>query len=300
MTGLDNLSAGTHANLAGATANPHFRLFENDLADLQATSQALGKCELVFHLAADPEVQAGAQNPSGHFEQNLQATFILLEATRQRNVRTRLVFASTSTVYGEPSAIPTPEGYGPLLPISVYGATKLGCEALLSSYTQLLPLQVTIFRFANVVGPRATHGVVYDFIKKLQKNPQELEVLGDGTQSKSYLHIDDCSNAFIMALEEKFWQSPVEVYNIGTEGQTNVLKIAQIVTNAMRLDNVAIKTTSGPNGRAWPGDVKKMQLDITKIKKQGWKPNLNSEQSVRLVTEQLISELRMMNSRRSV
>jgi UDP-glucose 4-epimerase len=161
------------------------------------------------------------------------ATFNLLEAIRKRKRPTRLVFASTSTIYGEPSSIPTPEDCGPLLPISTYGAAKLGCEALAASYTQLLPLQVVIFRFANVVGSRAGHGVIYDFIKKLQQNPKELEVLGDGTQTKSYLHITDCVNAFSLTVQEEFWQSPVEAYNIGSEDQTNVRTIASIVSEAI-------------------------------------------------------------------
>ena len=161
-----------------------------------------------------------------------------------------MVFASTSTVYGEASVIPTSEDYGPLLPISTYGATKLGCEALTSSFTQLLPLPVAVFGFANVVGTRARHGVLYDFIKKLQTDSHELEVLGDGTQTKSYLHIDDRVDAFLMAIHEKFWHGPVEVYNIGTENQTNVLEIAETVIEAMGLSNVTVRTTGG---KAWPG-----------------------------------------------
>ena len=199
-----------------------------------------------------------------------------------------MVFASTSTVYGEASVIPTSEDYGPLLPISTYGATKLGCEALTSSFTQLLPLQVAVFRFANVVGTRARHGVLYDFIKKLQTDSHKLEVLGDGTQTKSFLHIDDRVDAFLMAIHEKFWHGPVEVYNIGTENQTNVLEIAETVIEAMGLSNVTVRTTGG---KAWPGDVKTMQLDISKIKRQGWNPRRNSDEAIYTALQQLIREL---------
>lgn len=233
----------------------------------------------------------GAENPDSHFRQNLAATFSLLDAMRKRATSTRLVFASTSTIYGEASVIPTPEDYGPLLPISTYGATKLGCEALCSSYTQLLPLKVVIFRFANVVGTRARHGVLYDFIKKLQENPHELEVLGDGTQTKSYLHVDDCVDAFLMALDEHFWHDPVEVYNIGSENRTNVLDIAKIVTETMGLKNVTIRTTAEPGGRAYPGDVRTMQLDTSKIKRLGWKAERNSEEAVRAAVDELLREL---------
>ena len=290
VVALDNLSSGSKANLTSALNNPRFRLVEGDLLDVEATSQVLGDCNLIFHLAADPEVRLGALNPDSHFKQNLQATYKLLEAIRARKSPTRLVFASTSTIYGEPSTIPTPEDYGPLLPISTYGATKLGCEALITSYTQISPLQVVIFRFANVVGSRSGHGVIFDFIKKLLINPNELEVLGDGTQSKSYLHISDCVDAFILTLNDKFWGKAAEPYNIGTEQQTNVLTIARIVVQAMGLQNVALKTTTSAGGRAWPGDVKIMQLDIGKMKQHGWDPKLTSDEAVRRASEDLVRE----------
>jgi len=291
VVGFDNLSSGDMTNLRAALKNSRFRFVKGDLLDLEATSRVLGESELVFHLAADPEVRLGAENPGAQFKQNLQATFNLLEAVRKRGTGTRIVFASASTVYGEASAIPTPEDYGPLLPISTYGATKLGCEALLASYTQLLPLQVAIFRFANIVGARAGHGVLHDFIRKLQANSSELEVLGDGTQSKSYLHVDDCVEAFLMALSEEFWRGPVEVYNIGSEDQTNVLETARIVTDALGLKDVVTKTTVELGGRAWPGDVRIMQLDISKIKGLGWIAKRDSDEAVRAAVDELLREL---------
>jgi UDP-glucose 4-epimerase len=291
VVGFDNLSSGRKENLGSANEFPQFRFIEGDLADLHNIRQALGECELVFHLAANPEVQRGSVEPSLHFQQNLLTTFNLLEAIRARGTHTKLVFASTSTIYGEPSIMPTPENYGPLLPISVYGSTKLGCEALAASYTQLLPLQVIIFRFANVVGPRARHGVIYDFILKLRRNPSELEVLGDGTQTKSYLHVRDCVDAFLATINDSFWETSVDVYNIGTAEQTGVLRIAETITQAMNLRNVTIRTTPGPQGRGWPGDVKTMQLDISKMERRGWKPKMNSDAAVRLATTELLSEL---------
>jgi UDP-glucose 4-epimerase len=290
VVGFDNLSAGDIANLTHATKSSHFRFVEDDLLDFEATRRVLGECELVYHLAADPEVRAGAENPEKQLRQNLHATFNLLEALRKRGTSTRLVFASTSTVYGEPSVIPTPEDHGPLLPISTYGATKLACEALAASYSQLLPLQVLILRFANIVGTRARHGVIHDFITKLRKDPRRLEVLGDGTQTKSYLHVDDCVHAFLMALDDKFWGNVTEVYNIGSDEKTNVLKIAEFVMATMGLKNVTICTTGG---RAWPGDIRTMQLDISKIKRYSWKPGWSSDEAVRLAVQQLIQELQI-------
>jgi len=291
VVGFDNLSSGDRLNLAGAMKDSRFRFVQGDLADFEGTRRALGESELVFHLAADPEVNIGGEDPGSHFRQNLQATYALLEAIRKRGAPTRFVFASSSTVYGEASIVPTPEEYGPLLPISTYGATKLGCEALAAAYTQLMPLQVVIFRFANAVGTRAKHGVIYDFIVKLRRNPRELEVLGDGTQTKSYLHVDDCLDAILLSRDDAFWKKAVELYNIGSEDQANVVRIAEIVTEAMRLHNVHIRMTQPHGGRAWPGDVKKMQLDIAKIKRHGWEPKRNSEGAVRLAAEQLIQAL---------
>jgi len=291
VAGLDNFSSGSRTNLVKAVENPRFRLVEGDLSNSDMARKALADCNLIFHMAADPEVQIGSENPLTHFQQNLVTTFNLLEAIRVRKIPTKLVFASTSTVYGEPSLIPTPENYAPLLPISTYGATKLGCEALLASYSQLLPLQVVIFRFANVVGRRTKHGVLYDFIRKLQKNPAELEVLGDGTQTKSYLHIDDCVDAFLKVLDNTFWNKDVDIYNIGTEDKTNVLEIARIIMEAMGLGKVAVRTVPGPGGRGWVGDVKTMQLDISKVKKLGWKPRMSSDEAVRVAAQQLVQEL---------
>jgi UDP-glucose 4-epimerase len=291
VVGFDNLSSGQISNLARALQNPHFQFVRGDLLDREATMRALANSDLVFHLAADPEVRAGAQSPDAQFRQNLEATFSLLEVVRRRATPARLVFASTSTIYGEATVIPTPENYGPVLPISTYGATKLGCEALAASYTQLLPLQVVIFRFANVVGPRARHGVLYDFIMKLRKDPRRLEVLGDGTQTKSYLHVDDCVDAFLMALDEEFWTNSIDVYNIGSEDQTNVLTIASVVTDAMSLENVTTSVSAKPGERAWPGDIRTMLLDVSKIKRRGWKPKRDSDEAIRTAAVDLVREL---------
>jgi UDP-glucose 4-epimerase len=291
VVGFDNLSAGSKINLKDAMKDSRFSFVKGDLLDRRRTRRALGDCSLIFHLAADPEVRVGEENPERHFKQNLLATYNLLDAVRRRGTPTRLVFASTSTVYGEASIIPTPEDYGPLLPISTYGATKLGCEALAASFTQIAPLNVAIFRFANVVGGRSRHGVIYDFTVKLKRNPKELEILGDGTQSKSYLHIDDCVEGFLMPLEGGFWRNTVELLNIGSEDQINVLRLARVVTETMGLKDVTFKTTQPPGGRAWPGDVKVMQLEVSKIKALGWACKQNSENAIRLAAEQLIQSM---------
>jgi len=176
-------------------------------------------------------------------------------------------------------------------PISVYGASKLACEALVSSYCYSFKKKGIIVRPANMIGPRSTHGVILDFIQGLKKNPRELEILGDGTQTKSYLYIDDCINAIITAYEAT--EEPVVIYNVGSEDQTNVTEIAHTVIKTMKLRNVKLTYTGGVDGgRGWTGDVKNMLLDINKLKKQGWKPKLNSQQAVKKTAQQLITQLK--------
>lgn len=289
VVGFDNLSSGKRSNLAEALENPRFRLVENDLSNRQAIEEELGECTHLYHLAADPEVKRGAEEPEEQLKQNLLTTFNLLEAVRMRARRTRLVLASTSTVYGEASQIPTSEHYGPLMPISMYGATKLACEALASAYTQLLPLQVVVFRFANVVGSRAGHGVIVDFIRKLKTNPSELEVLGDGTQSKSYLHISDCVNAFLLWSGQGLIEPGVQIFNIGTEQRTNVLEIAEMVIRSMNLSGVRVRMVPGPDGRGWKGDVKEMQVDIRKVRERGWQPSMTSTDAVSRAVDELLA-----------
>ena len=203
-----------------------------------------------------------------------------------------LIFTSTSTVYGEPTKIPTPEDYAPLKPISTYGASKLACEALISAYAYTYGFNAIIIRLANIVGPRSKHGVIYDFIQKLNKNPTQLEILGDGTQNKSYLYISDCIEAMLLGPEKT--TEPVEIYNVGSEDQIDVKTIAEIVAEEMGLENVEFKFTGGVDGgRGWKGDVKNMLLDISKIKTLGWKPKHNSEQAMRRSTKDILKEIKL-------
>jgi UDP-glucose 4-epimerase len=249
----------------------------------------LKKVDVVFHLADNPEVRLDLADPKKCYEQNIEATYILLQRIRRSNVRS-IVFTSSSTVYGDATLIPTPENYGPLKPISVYGASKLACEALVSSYCYSFKKKGVIIRPANMVGPRSTHGVILDFIKKLAKNPKELEILGDGAQTKSYLYIDDCIDAIMKAYESA--EEPLAIYNVGSEDQTNVIEIARIVIEEMKLKNVELKFSGGVDGgRGWIGDVKNMLLDTSRLKSLGWRPKLNSKQAIRRATEELITKL---------
>ena len=291
VTVLDNLSSGNLKNVEKWLENPNFAFTHGDLLNMKDLMKTVEGCEIVFHLAANPEVKVGTTHPKVHYEQNIQATFNLLEATRKAGDTKTVVFASSSTVYGEASKIPTREDYAPLRPISIYGSSKLSCEALITGYAYTYGFKVIIHRLANITGPRSTHGVTYDFVQKLRKNPTELEVLGDGTQTKSYLFIDDCIRAMYMSLDKA--ESQVETFNIGSEDQIDVKTIAKIVAQEMGLEDVRLRFTGGVNGgRGWVGDVKNMLLDISKIKSRGWMPKHNSEESVRLAVRAALSKAR--------
>lgn len=276
---LDNLSAGDLDNLSLWLSSPGLKLFQGDVLDKEIVFEALEGCDTVFHLAANPEVRSEKASPQDHFKQNIEATYNLLECMREVGGVERFVFASTSTVYGEPSEIPTPETYGPLKPISYYGASKLASEALSMSYASMCEFGCVIYRLANVVGPRSNHGVIWDFVKKLRGDSSRLEVLGDGSQSKSYLYVDDCITGMMAGLDDL--DGAIRVYNVGSNDRVDVLSIADAVIDAMALENVEISTTGGVSGgRGWRGDVKKMQLDMSLLNSRGWSAKLSSVEAV--------------------
>ncbi len=282
----DNLSSGKKEFIEQHFGNDKFKFVEADLLDFETLNREMKDIDVVYHIAANPDVRLGAHDTRVHFEQNVKATYNVLEAMRLNQVRD-LVFTSTSTVYGEAKEIPTPEDYGPLIPISLYGASKLGAEAFITSYAHTFDMQAVIYRFANIVGPRSTHGVIYDFIMKLKNNPRELEILGDGTQTKSYLYVEDCVDAIMFGYKNR--KSDVEIFNIGSDDWINVRKIADIVVEEMGLENVQYKFTGGKRG--WKGDVPKMLLSIDKIKSYGWRYVHGSEDSVRLTARHLVKTL---------
>jgi len=287
---VDNLSAGRLENLKRWLEDANFEFVKGDLREVEVISRAVSGVDLVFHLAANPEVKIGSQKPGEIYENNVAATYNLLEAMRRRGIR-KLVFASSSTVYGEARKIPTPEDYSPLEPISIYGASKLACEALISGYAHTFKIRSLVLRLANIVGGRSNHGVIYDFILKLKKNPKVLEILGDGSQRKSYLHVSDCIEA-MLRLYERFEgdEGLYDVYNVGSEDWVLVREIADVVVEGLGLEGVEYRFTGGVDGgRGWPGDVKTMLLDIGKAKSRGWKPKLNSRQAVKRAVQELVN-----------
>jgi UDP-glucose 4-epimerase len=289
---LDNFSNGKPENIQQLLENPSLTLVKEDLKKPKELLPNVRASDVIFHLAANPEVKIGETEPKTHFEENILATFNVLEAVRKSEKPKIIVFASTSTVYGEAEQVPTREEYGPLIPISTYGASKLACEALITSYAYTFNHRALILRLANVIGSRSNHGVIVDFIKKISANPKELEILGDGKQQKSYVYVSDCIDA-IMHLTWAFSKGDerVEIFNLGSDDKVTVAQIAEIVSEEMKTPDIKYKFTGGvEGGRGWKGDVKIMQLSIDKLLRTGWKPRHSSEQAVRLAARVLVRE----------
>ncbi len=274
----DDLSAGRREWIPDGAA-----FVECDLTDREGVTEALTEdVDAVIHLAAAKLVDTDA--PRAQFEDNSTMTYNLLERAREVGV-SRFAFTSSSTVYGEAPS-PTPEDYAPLEPISVYGASKLADEHLLSVYAHSYGLRIWNFRFANIVGSRLRGAVVPDFIEKLREDPERLEILGDGRQEKSYMHIDDCLDALCHVIETA--EAPLNTYNIGTRTTTSVTQIADIVSEELGLDP-DYEFTGGERG--WTGDIPRMRLSIEKLSGAGWDPEKSSDGAVRRRTRALIEEI---------
>jgi UDP-glucose 4-epimerase len=283
---LDNLSSGTKANMSHSTCETlHF--IQGDCTDKSDVKEAMKDVDILFHLAANAEVRLELNDPQTCFQQNIYATHLVLEELRQSTAHT-IVFASTSTVYGDATRIPTPEDY-PTRPISIYGASKLASEALITSYAHTYDVKTVILRLANIVGPRSNHGVIHDFISKLKSNPKKLEILGDGSQTKSYLHIDDCIDAILQVTTKS--KELTTIYNVGSQDQINVKDIAKLIVEEMDLNDVVFQFMGGINGgRGWKGDVKKMLLDVAKLESLGWKNIYNSADAIRQTIRSLLNK----------
>lgn len=287
---LDDLSAGSLDNIGRWLNHERFEFIKGDMRKMEIVEKAVEDVEVVFHLAANPEVRIGSQSPELLYETNVVITYNLLEAMRKTGVK-YLVFTSSSTVYGDAEVIPTPEDYAPLEPISVYGGAKLAAEALISGYAHTFDFRALVFRLANIIGERSNHGVIYDFINKLRKNPDEMEILGDGTQRKSYLHMSDTVDGMLHIFEHFRKEGKTyDAYNLGNNDWITVREIAEMVSEEMGL-NPAFRFIGGVDARGWKGDVKFMRLSIEKAKKTGWEPRLNSYEAVRRTVRELLSTI---------
>jgi UDP-glucose 4-epimerase len=278
---IDSLISGSMANLAGHPEKEVKLVRADLLAD--GWQRSLEGADRVYHLAADPDVRQSSITPDSQIRNNIIATQRVLEAMRHSGVK-QIVFTSTSTVYGEASVIPTPEYYTPMEPVSIYGASKLACEALISAYCHSFGMQAWVYRFANIIGERSGHGVLYDFIAKLKQDPHTLEILGDGRQSKSYLEVKECVKAMLYAAGHS--DGRYNVFNIGSEDWVDVKTIADTVVEEMGLPDVRYHFTGGDRG--WVGDVPKMQLSVEKLKSLGWTPGIGSRESIRMAVRSML------------
>jgi UDP-glucose 4-epimerase len=283
---IDNLSTGSLGNLAASLPTGRCTFHHMDLNG-GGWERVLEGAGVVWHLAADPDVRMSGLQPEPVIRNNVLATARVLEAMRLKDVP-RLVFTSTSTVYGDAGVIPTPEDYSPLEPISVYAGSKLACEALISAYCHSYGMQAWVFRFANIIGERSNHGVIWDFARKLRENPRSLEILGDGKQAKSYLEVKECVKAMLHAMERA--KGMYNVFNIGSEDWIDVKGIADIVVAALGLSGVEYRFTGGERG--WVGDVPRMLLSVDRLKGLGWKPGMGSRESVMAAARALAGERR--------
>jgi UDP-glucose 4-epimerase len=280
---LDNLHLGHRRNIAHLERSNSFHFLEQDVLDRGrlAALFAEAKFDAVFHLAANSDIAAGNADTELDFRLNELTTTAVLDAMRRHGVR-RLFFASTSAIFGEANAV-LHEDYGPLAPISFYGASKLAAEAYISTFAHRFDLSAVVLRFPNVVGERATHGVIYDFLGKLEKDPRELEVLGDGNQTKPYLYVADLVDAILLACEKS--SGPLSVYHASGIGETSVREIAEIVLAATGRADAKIRYTGGDRG--WPGDVPRFRYDISRLQALGWTPQRHSTDAVRHAVERI-------------
>jgi UDP-glucose 4-epimerase len=277
---IDDLSSGKEEFLAWHRGKKNFRFVKADLLKPAQYSPELEDADVVYHLAANPDVRAAMTDTRVEIDQGILSTYNVLEQARKRDVPA-VVFSSSSVVYGEPPVVPVPEDYGPLLPISLYGASKLAAEGLISSFCGTFGMKGISYRFANIVGPRATHGVIYDFCSKLRNNPHSLEVLGNGRQTKSYLLVSECVDAMLFGARKRLprLSATMDVFNIANSDWISVADIAKHVIAASGLRGVKVNFTGGERG--WPGDVPRVMLDGARLAKLGWTAKLNSVEAVK-------------------
>jgi len=286
VTVYDNLSSGKKEFFKQHLNNDNYSFIEADLLDIKRIKKEIKNHDVVFHIAANPFVRLGETQTRLDLEQGPIVTYNILEGMRENGIK-KIVFSSSSVVYAETPPIDIPETYGPTLPISLYGAGKLGAEGLLSAFCGTFGFQTWIYRFANIVGIRGTHGVIVDFIAKLQKNPKELEILGDGKQQKPYLHVSDIVDGILFGFKHS--NDQINLFNLGVDSNTTVTNIANMVIEEMGLKNVKFKYTGGSRG--WAGDVPRFQLDTSKMEKLGWKAHFSSDEAVRKAIKETLKKL---------
>lgn len=286
---FDNFSSGQPSYLAPAASDPRLTVIEGDLKNLSDLKKAMEGTSVVYHLAANPDIAKAVTQPDIDFWEGTYLTQNVLEAMRLTNTQ-QIFYTSGSGVYGEDPEMAFAETYGPCRPISTYGASKLACEGLISAYCHMFGIFGRAFRFANVVGPRQTHGVGYDFVRRLRDDPSRLRILGNGTQSKSYIHVDDVLEAIALAGQDD--ATRFDLFNVATDDYITVKDIADLAVkeSGLNLDQVRYEYTGGDRG--WKGDVPIVRFDVTKIKATGWRSSRTSADAVRDSLRAMLTQIR--------
>lgn len=285
ITVYDNFSSGKKWHLNEIINNNNLNIIEGDVKDLDKLTDAINGAEYVYHFASNPDIAKAMTQPDIDFWEGTFLTNNILEAMRRSGVK-NLLYASGSGVYGDAKYTETDEDYSPQLPVSTYGASKLSCEAMISSYCYMFDMNAAAFRFANVVGPNQTHGVGYDFIKKLLLNNSRLEIMGDGNQSKSYIYVNDVINA--MRLIEKKFLKGYSYFNVSTKNYITVKEIADITVDIMKIKNVEYIFSGGDRG--WKGDVPVVRLNSEKMRSKGWKNEYDTSEAIRLSVKSIYDD----------
>lgn len=286
VTVFDNLTSGKTWHLEQHEGNPHFKLVRGNLRDLDAITSAMRGVERVYHFASNPDIAKAMSDPSVDFWEGTYLTQNLLDAMRVAGAR-EIVYASGSGVYGDFGTLAVTEDHAPMLPISTYGASKLACEVLIHAYTHMFKMVGRVFRFANVVGGRQTHGVAYDFIRRLKADPVRLRILGNGTQSKSYIHVDDVVAGIQYFVGRD--RGPYSYYHLATDDYLTVTEIADLVVAEMGLKGVAYDYTGGDRG--WSGDVPVVRFDLSKAHQGGWRAERNTRAAMRASIRSMLAEI---------
>lgn len=287
VTVFDNFSTGRRWAYGDRIKNPRLTIVEENAQDEAALVKAMPGHDVVYHFASNSDIARAATEPTVDFVNGTVLANNVLEAMRKTGVK-RILFTSGSGVYGEVPPIPVPEEFPRMIPISTYGAQKLACESLISSYCHMFDMTGTVFRFANVVGPHQTHGVAYDFIRRLAKDPKKLLIFGDGSQSKPYIYIEDVLAAF--RLMEKAQTKGYDVFNVGSQDHLTVREIADLVVQRMGLKNVAYEFTGGARG--WKADVPVYRLATEKVRARGWSNQRNSRDAVVASIDAILADLK--------
>ncbi len=286
----DNLSNGHQEFIQQHIGRQGFEFIKADLGDTDRLAAAMAGCDLVWHLAANTDIIGGAEQPRRDLRDCVIGTFNVLEAMRTNGIR-HVLFSSTGAVYGELCAeTARDEACGPLLPVSTYAAGKIGSEAFISSFCHLYGLRAWMFRFGNVIGARMTHGVIFDFIKKLKANPRELLIKGDGRQEKNYFLVEECIAGMAHGYRQVAMtdETPCDIFNLGTSSITRVVDIAEIIKTEMNLPEARIIIEG--TRRAWPGDQPRVHISVNKIERHGWRAQLTSDEAVRVAVRRMLGK----------